>query len=260
MARVTWPACVSRARSKKRGQGPGHHFLHADPVRVLLSKRLSRLAHRSLIQIVQRGTWGHLCRPVLQQRLLTYLIELVQPQWCPAFASTGVVMPLPSNWHTSRRCRNLQQQNTPLVRQQLVNMAQCDAGLCALCNLVFQALQPFGLRPVMGANNHSGLVLHPKHQPSAFSTSQIGLVAQCRKILANSVRVEIIGGLLELDHLTLPCGDQFMEQIKKLRMFHHQPFFLHGLNTGCQPLHTGSMATQVLWAECRDDKRGQAPF
>jgi hypothetical protein len=51
-----------------------------------------------------------------------------------------------------------------------------------------------------------------------------------------------------------------MEQIKKLRMFHHQPFFLHGLNTGCQPLHTGSMATQVLWAECRDDKRGQAPF
>ena len=109
-----------------------------------------------------------------------------------------------------------------------MDIVEADSGIGPLCNLIFEParlVQALSRRIVIRTNDFPRLVVYAKHQPRSGETRKVGLVRECREILADIPSREALAAALKFDDFILPLRKQRIQQRSKLFLRHPKPPF-----------------------------------
>jgi hypothetical protein len=127
---------------------------------------------------------------------------------------------LPGNGEAARRGGDFKQHHPARLSIEFVDFAEAGGGVCALGDLVLEAVQPFLFRPVVRADDLAALIVHAEDEPRCGLPAQVGLIAEGGEILADVGGVVVVRGGFELNTLVLPRGEEALQNLLEFRFGH----------------------------------------
>ena len=171
------------------------------------------------IEIGNSGVGNDLCRPVERECLGTDFVQLVRVEGDQALAGSAVIVPIPSDRHSARGGRNLEEHHPALRMSENVNLAKRNAAR-AIPYLYLVSLQVFNIFLVTAADHRTAFVVDAEDQPSPRLLAEIGFVGHRRHILTEFPAGEAFPATFELHNLIFPVVDQPVKQVGKGCIIH----------------------------------------
>ena len=196
---------------KERPKIPPINILSRKLYCVLFIKSLAGFLNRNRIQIILCRTNYRNCGPVFLMTLIPDLVKLIESECDKILATACIIMPFPSNGHSTRCRRNFKENHLPTIDREFVDAVKADCRFCALRHLELKSTGPVDRRitnVVSAAYDLASLVMHAENKPCTFLSAKICLVRKGGEILSDIVRRKAGASLLELDNLVLPTSDE----------------------------------------------------
>jgi hypothetical protein len=129
-------------------------------------------------------------------------------------------MPVPSDWHASRRSWNLEQNDPPTSVLKNVNIAESEAAR-AMEDLHLVSLQALQVFLVCRPDDGSAFVVDAKHEPASGSSAQVCFIRKSGNIFSQLSAREPVAAALELYDLVFPVGDEEAQLCFKSSVIHY---------------------------------------
>src|SRR5690625_1317786 len=172
---------------------------------------------RGRIEVRDGGVCDRLSAPVTAGVAAAQFVELVERECTEALSGTAIGMTLPCDSLTPRRRGDLKHQYATFWALYLVDATECALGAAVLGDLLPQHVALLETRECTGTDDAARAVVDSQKHPCALDAAQGGFVAQCREVLAESVRVEGVLSVLAFEYLVLPRREKPGQEVRRAR-------------------------------------------